>query len=165
MKIDYVSPQKILQMTLTEYFDLYGNVEGAERQKTVVLNRFNRLADDIRKTFLEGKAYSKTGEPLVVHDLIQISYDDYKHIGIRFTSSLYIREALLRNKLRSGMNSRDIRKWIDSFDVNNAKLKTVLKCLCTQCKNEKKKDIMRVFEGRDAIEPGYVCCVMVSRDI
>ena len=120
MKIDYVSPQKILQMTLTEYFDLYGNDEGAERQKTVVLNRFNRLADDIRKTFLEGKAYSKTGEPLVVHDLIQISYDDYKHIGIRFTSSLYIREALLRNKLRSGMNSRDIRKWIDSFDVNNA---------------------------------------------
>ena len=165
MKIEYVSPQKILQMTVTEYFEIYGNQEGAERQKALVLNRFTRLADGIRKGFLEDKAHSITGEPLVVHDLIQISSEDFRHIGLRYSSCQYIREALSCNNLRTGMNSYDIRKWIDNFDVNNAKLKAVLRCLCTQCEKEKKKDIMRVFEGRNAIDPGYVCCVMVSRTI
>ena len=48
MDIEYVSPQKILQMTLQDYFDTYGDSEATVRQKSMVMNRFNRLADDIR---------------------------------------------------------------------------------------------------------------------
>ena len=165
MDIEYVSPQIILQMTLQDYFDTYGDSEATVRQKSMVMNRFNRLADDIRNVFLEHKAQSMPGAPLTVHDLVQISSENYKHIGLRYGSSQYIKDALHRNNLRTGMSTRDIQKWIGSFDVNNAKLKAVLGCLCNQCENERKKDIMRVFEGRDAIVPGYVCCVMVSRNI
>ena len=48
MDIEYVSPQIILQMTLQDYFDTYGDSEATVRQKSMVMNRFNRLADDIR---------------------------------------------------------------------------------------------------------------------
>lgn len=163
MNIDYVSPQKLLQMTAADYLKKYGGDEYTDRQKAILCTRLNKNADKLRANLIGGTPVSLMGEPLVIQDLVRVPYIYLRHERIGTESIRFISEALERNELRLCMGDSCIEQYVESFDVNIAKLRTALEGVCQQCMKEKKRDFSRIFDRKKAIIPGFDCYVLVTR--
>ena len=120
-------------------------------------------ADRLRKNLIGGRPLSKDGEPLCVGDLVRVPHPFLYKARIGQDSVHFISEALERNELRLNMNDKAIEQYIETFDVNVAKLRMVLELLCRQCIREKKRDFSRIFDRKKEIMPGFDCYVLVTR--
>lgn len=150
-------------MPFDEYLKKFGNPAVSENLQTAIEHRLFQNADKIREDVLENKAISFQGECLKVADVIRIPLIHYRRFRIGLTSLEYIQTALNKNDLKLGMSEREIKNFVDKFDINIAQLKTVLTNLCVQIRNEKKRDLMRMYERKTELVPGFECYVLISK--
>lgn len=163
MKTEFVSPEKLLLMTVEEYLNTYGGKTYSERGRFILYTRLNRSADKLRRGIIGGKPKSNDGEPLLVWDLVRISCARLREIRIGMASIQYISDALECNELRMNMYENDLAQYIENFDATIVKLRQALEGVCQQCIREKKKDFSRIFDKQKTIVPGFECYVLVTK--
>ena len=161
--IEYIAPEQLLQMPVGEYLLQFGDQSASERLKKLLCNKLNKNADLLRSEMLLGKPKSKPGEELLVWDLVRIPHVFIRKVRIGRDSLHFISEALERNELKLNMSDSAIDKYIEDFDVNIAKLRSVLEALCQRCITEKKHDFSRIFDRKKEIMPGFSCYVLVTK--
>lgn len=164
-EIDYVSPKEILKMTVEDYVAKYGDSASSLHLLTAIFNRLENSGQELCSKCLGGRKVSDPEKTIVVWDLVRIPQEELRHIGLGFKSLGYLSYLLDKNDLRLGMTDREVIKYIEDYDINNAMLRTVLEKLCNQCIKEDKTDIMRTFDKNKAIRPGFICCVMVTKNL
>lgn len=161
--IETITPQQLLLMPVDEYLHTFGNKNATKRMVDILCTKLFKNADRLRRNLIGGKSLSKDGEPLLVGDLIRIPHPYLYKVRIGKDSVHFISEALERNELKLNMDEKAIEYYVETFDVNIAKLRMVLELLCRQCLREKKRDFSRIFDRRKEIVPGFDCYVLVTR--
>ena len=161
--IETITPQQLLLMPVDEYFRTFGNKNAPKRAIAILCTKLLKNVDRLRSNLIGGRPLSKAGEPLCVGDLVRVPHPFLYKARIGQDSVHFISEALERNELRLNMNDKAIEQYIETFDVNVAKLRMVLELLCRQCIREKKRDFSRIFDRKKEIMPGFDCYVLVTR--